>query len=49
MSYQAPKLSSVSLKVELSDFDGGKDTASCCDSSCCYGYGDSSCSSVFWS
>lgn len=48
MAYQSPKLDVVSLRVSAPEYSDGRDTASCCDGSCCYGYGDSSCSSVFW-
>lgn len=47
MAYQSPKLNVVSLRVESSDYASGKDTASCCSSSCCFGAGDTSCNVFF--
>lgn len=46
MSYEAPKIEVVSL-VHKAD-ESGKDTASCCSGSCCYGYDSGACSTVFW-
>ena len=47
MSYQSPKLEEVSMQVSKSDFSSGKETASCCSGSCCYGYDSSDCSYLF--
>ncbi len=43
MSYKTPVLNVVSLATQLQSNDG-KDTASCCSGSCCYGSADSFCS-----
>lgn len=48
MAYQAPKLNIVSLYVSAPEYSEGRDTASCYDSSCCFGYGDGSCSGIFF-
>lgn len=47
MAYSTPELKVLSLQVDYSKVDSGKDTASCCSGSCCYGAGDSSCEMFF--
>ena len=46
MSYKAPELSTISLGTQVQNNDG-KDTASCCSGSCCYGSADKFCKTFF--